>query len=166
MSTIQKPRSLSASGLSPSDARAVLATARRLQRAAQSGSMDQLLRGKKLGLLCAEPGGAEAALFRHAAETLGAHVAEIPPSLSESSSANDVTHTARLLGRLYDAVECQGMTPTLVHRIACEAGVPVYDGIASLVHPTALLTEQLDGDAPPADKRRLVVQAVLLSTIA
>ncbi|MBA2724094.1 MAG: ornithine carbamoyltransferase, partial [Methylibium sp.] len=51
--------------------------------------------------------------------------------------------------------------------VSADAGVPVYDGLATPRHPTAKLADLLDGDAAAsADKRRFVLQAVLLSTIA
>ena len=152
--------------MSPRDVTAVLASARTLQRAAGAGKVQPLLRGKNLGLLCDANEDGDAALFRRAAVELGAHVAHIRPSLSELSTPQEVQHTARLLGRLYDAVECQGMAPALVQQVGSDAGVPVDDGIASRNHPTAHLAELLDGDASPADNRRFVLQAVLLNTIA
>ena len=105
-------------------------------------------------------------LFRRAALELGAHVAHIRPSLNGLSTPHEVQHTASMLGRLYDAVECQGMAADLVHQMGVDAGVPVYDGVASKRHPTARLVDLLDGDASARDKRRFVLQAVLLSTIA
>ena len=75
-------------------------------------------------------------------------------------------HTARMLGRLYDAVECQGIAPGVVRQPGNDAGVPGYDGIASQHHPTAKLADLLGSDTPPVDNRRFVLQAVLLSTIA
>lgn len=152
--------------MSPRDVTAVLASARTLQRAAGAGKVQPLLRGKNLGLLCQTDDGGDAALFRRAAAELGAHVAHIRPSLSELSTPQEVQHTARVLGRLYDAVECQGMAPALVQQVGNDAGVPVYDGIASQDHPTALLAELLGGHTSPADNRCFVLQAVLLSTIA
>jgi ornithine carbamoyltransferase len=151
--------------MSPHDVSTVLASARTLRRAALAGATQPLLRGKNFALLC-EADDTEAALFRDAAAELGAHVAQIRPSLSELSTSNDVQHTARMLGRLYDALECQGMPASLVRQVGAGAGVPVYDGIALPGHPTARLAEQLDGDDAPADKRRYVLQAVLLGTLS
>lgn len=161
-----KPRSVLAfDPLSPRDVTAVLANARALQRAAKAGLTQPLLRGKNFGLLCEADDGGEAALFRRAAMDLGAHVAHIRPSRSELSTPQQVQHTARMLGRLYDAVECQGMAPALVQQVSIDAGGPVYDAIASPDHATASLAELLDDGASAADKRRFVLQAVLLSTI-
>ena len=152
--------------IAPRDASFVLDHARALQLAARSGDMRASLRGRKFGLMCEADQSGDAALFRRAAVELGAHVAHIRPSLTGLSTPQDVQHTARMLGRLYDAVECQGIAADLVHQMGIDAGVPVYDGIASQQHPTAKLDGLLDGDSSPLDKRRFVVQAVLLSTVA
>jgi ornithine carbamoyltransferase len=76
-----------------------------------------------------------------------------------------VRHTARILGRLYDAVECQGMAPELVRRVSREAAIPIYGGIACATHPTAALANQLDPQSLPADNRRFVLQALLLGSV-
>ena len=177
--TLSSPDVFAADPIAPRDAALVLDRALALQRAAATGGLPASLRGRKLGLLC-EAGDAgagagagagdgadadDAALFRRAAVELGAHVAHIRPSLTELSTLPDVQRTARMLGRLYDAIECQGMATELVHQVGVEAGVPVYDALASAKHPTARLADLLEGDASPPDKRRFVLQAVLLSTI-
>jgi len=156
----------------------VLDSARTLQRAARDGRTptpqtplqtpplpQTPLRGKNLGLL-SEADDGDAALFRQAATELGAHVAQIRPSLSGLSTPQEVQHTARMLGRLYDAVECQGMAAALVQQVGVAAGVPVYDGIAGQAHPTARLAALLGGDSSAADNRRFVLQAVLLCTMS
>ena len=148
------------------DAALVLDQARSLQRAAAAGDLPASLRGRKLGLLCEADDSDDAALFRRAAVELGALVAHIRPSVTELSTLPDVQRTAYMLGRLYDAVECQGMATDLVHQIGVHASVPIYDGVASQKHPTAKLADLLDGDALNTDKRRFVLQAFLLSTIA
>jgi ornithine carbamoyltransferase len=150
---------------SPFDMVAVLASARSLQHAAAAGAPRPLLRGKMLGLLSDADGSDEAVLFRRAAGELGAHVALIRPSLSTASAPDEIRYTARMLGRLYDAVECEGLAPALVARLSADAGVPVYDALASAAHPTARLAELLGDAAAPADNRRFVLQAVLLTTI-
>lgn len=160
------PSTLRHRSLSPREASAVLAHARALQRAAQAGAGQPLLKGKNLGLLCESIDDPGAVLFRRAAGELGAHVAHIRPTLSASSTPQEVRHTARMLGRLYDAVECQGMPSSLVRQVGADAGVPVYDGIALHNHPTTRLAEQLDAGTAPQDNRRFILQALLLSTIA
>jgi ornithine carbamoyltransferase len=151
--------------LSPHDAEEVLATARMLQRAAGAGRTQPLLRGKHFGLLSESADSAAAELFRAATVELGAQLTHIRPPFTEASPVADVQQCARVLGRLYDVVECEGIAPTLVRRIAGDAGVPVFDAIAGAAHPTARLAADL-GDGTPGDNRRFVLQAVLLSTLA
>ena len=149
------------------DLACVLASARGLQRAAaDAGGVLPLLRGKKLGLLCEDDTSADAQLFRQSAEELGSHVAHVRPSLSELTTALEVRHAANMLGRLYDAVECQDLSPALVREVRKEAGIPVYDGVGLCHHATATLAELHDSSGSAADRRRFVLQAALLQTIA
>lgn len=151
--------------LSPGDLELVLANARLLQRAADPLQRQGLLRGKNLALMCESADGADATLFRRAAVELGAHVSHIRPSLSELSIPEIRRHTARMLGRLYQGIECQGLPSDLVSEVCREAGIPVYDGVASQTHPFARLASLLDGGESQENNRQLILQAVLVSTI-
>lgn len=168
------PTPVTAMRASPADARtrldlpAVLRAAKALHLAERTQApvpAHRLLRGKKLGLLCDSPHDPAAQLFREAAAALGAHVADVRPSLTTASAAQEIHHTARMLGRLYDALECQGMAPALIDAVARDAGVPVFDGIACPDHPTAALAAQVDPALPPEQARRYVLQAILLQTV-
>jgi len=152
---------------SPSPAGAVdalLASARLLQRAEPGSDTERLLRGKNLGLVCDSESGFDAILFRDAAAALGATVSYLRPELAPpgETAGSAPLRAARLLGRLYDGIECQGLAPALVRQLANEAGVPVFDGLATAAHPSARLALELAGDDPAERKRRLIVQAVLL----
>ena len=151
--------------VSPADGSALLASARALRCAAVAGPPSAPLRGKNLGLLCEVDADVDAALLRRAALELGAHVAQIRPSLTELSTHDEVRYTARLLGRLYDAVACQGLPLGLVQQISVEAGVPVFDGIASRSHPSAQLAALLADGVSADDAQRFVLQAMLLSVL-
>ena len=155
----------SLSHLSPGDCELLLANARLLQRAAVLHGTQGLLRGKNLGLMCESADGPDALLFWRAASDLGAHVSHIRPGLSDLSTPAVLQHTARMLGRLYHGIECQGLSPDLVRQMAHEAGVPVYDGVAGAEHPTAVLAAVLGGDESAEQNRQVILQAVLVSTL-
>lgn len=159
---IQNPRLLDR--LQPRELNALLTTARRIQHAARSGSTQSPLRGKFFGIL-GDGNDADAALFEQAVTELGGSVARIRSNFADPHDVKDFAHAARILGRLYDAVECQGVARALVDQIADVAGVPVFNGISSAAHPTAKLARQLGGDGSESDHRRHVLQAVLLSTM-
>jgi ornithine carbamoyltransferase len=156
--------SVSIEPLSTRDADLLLTCARTLQRSGDAGQK-QSLRGKNLGLLCESDDSEEALRFRRAATDLGARVAHIRPELSLSSSDSDIVKTGRMLGRLYDGIECIGVDAAIVKRLGAAANVPVYDGIASRNHPTAKLAGQLGPAHAFDESHRFMVQAVLLSTL-
>ncbi|MDH6169148.1 ornithine carbamoyltransferase [Variovorax boronicumulans] len=152
--------------LSPLKVTSLLCRARLLQHAALEGNTPRLLRGKNLGLLCDTPPDEAQALFLRAAEELGARVAVMRSGMSLLDAPQEVQHTARMLGRLYDAVECQGLDPGLVLCIGQHAGIPVFDGAATKGHSADRLAELLGDRTPLADNRRFVLQALLLEAIA
>ncbi|WP_372526002.1 ornithine carbamoyltransferase subunit F [Piscinibacter sp.] len=129
--------------LSRRDVQALLTTAEGLKRAADAGDPHRLLRGKNLALLCDAQTDERCEVFNRAATELGAHVARIRPSDSRVEGRGVVPETARVLGRLYDAIECEGMAPALVEDVERDAGVPVYNGLCSDAHPTRVLADLL-----------------------
>ena len=159
-----KHRSNDLAALSAQQTSALLACARGL-RESPSATTERALRGRNLCLLSVPRDHPGAAQLLQAATALGAHVAHVPSSLSEYSSADEVQHTARLLGRLYDGVACAGLPSELVRRIAQVADVPVFDGVGGPDHPLTRLAGELGGDAPAQDNQRLVIQAMLLCTL-
>ena len=124
-----------------------------------------LLRGKNVALLCASPDDLDALLFQRAASELGAHVSHIRPDLSEPSSSPVFRHTAQMLGRLYQAVECKASgrasSPISAASPASRCTTPWPAAAIPSPHWPTLL----DGGADEERNRRLIVQAVLVSTI-
>ncbi|KQV60305.1 hypothetical protein ASC95_02215 [Pelomonas sp. Root1217] len=148
----------------PLDAAAVLRQARVFMRL-QAPEM-KLLTGRRLALMSPHPGDDEGSEFAQAATALGAHVSFVQPGLDEHSSPWRVDATARMLSRLYDAVECQHLPAALTGRIARSADIPVFAGLATAGHPTAVLAQALDGDIVWAVKRRKILQAALVVSLA
>jgi ornithine carbamoyltransferase len=168
MDSTQLPNLVAAEKMSPRELATLVDDARALQRSAEAGAMQPLLRGRRFGLLDAtgDAGKDDIALFDRAAIELGAQVAHIGPYLTELSAPREVDDTAHVLGRLYDAVVCQGMAPALVQRLSAEAGIPVYDGIASPSHPLAEAADLLGFAISAVDKRRFLLQALLVRSMA
>ena len=152
--------------LAPALVSAVLERARALSVGANQGKPVVCLKGKNIALLACNGDVDAAARFCAAAAELGAQVAHVKCELSESSPAAEIADTARLLGRLYDAVECQGLPERVVRLVSKEAGIPVFDGIACAHHPSAALAASLDTTLAPEQRRRLVIQALLVDATA
>ena len=151
------------------DERALVATARALKRAARGGHPSTALRGKNIALLCAEPDCACAQEFLEAASALGARVARIAPEAAWLTDTADTTNeTSRMLGRLYDAIDCEATPSSFAQRLHQQVGVPIYQGLGRCDHPVAQLVGELSEPGVPAEPcdRRYLVQAVLVETIA
>ena len=144
--------------------RRLVAVARALADAEKAGSRDQPLRGKKIALWAAAPGPA-VALFIAAVEQLGATTSQISDRMLAVHDESEMQRVARVLDRLYDAVECQGASAATVRRLSELATVPVFDGIACDSHRTAALAAQLADCGSAADARRWILQAAILQTM-
>jgi ornithine carbamoyltransferase len=147
------------------DSAVVLAYARMLQREALKGRRQLRLRGKNIGVIGDRDGDPAARRFSEAAEELGATVAQLRPFASGATAPTDLQRTARLLGRLYDAIEWPAVPTGVLQHVQAAAGIPVFDGLAAPSHPTARLADLLGGEASMTDRRRFVLQAVLLAAI-
>jgi ornithine carbamoyltransferase len=147
------------------DAAMVLAAARDLHRAAFAHAMPPLLAGKHLCVLGPTIDGHDAHAFIDAARELAAQVSVLHPDQLALRTPAEVKRCAGLLGRLYDAVECQGVTADLVRDLREAADIPVYDAIAGDGHATAVLADRLEIDAPAALCRRRVLQAMLVGSL-
>jgi len=81
--------------------------------------------------------------FEVAAFDQGAHVTYIGPTGSQIGHKETMKDTARVLGRMYDAIEYRGYGQAVVDELAAHAGVPVYNGLTDDYHPTQMLADVL-----------------------
>src|SRR5512141_2519652 len=73
--------------------------------------------------------------FEVAAYDQGAHVTYLGPSGSHVGKKESVKDTARVLGRVYDAIEFRGFHQADVEALATWSGGPVYNGLTDEDHP-------------------------------
>lgn len=71
----------------------------------------------------------------------GAHVTFLGPSGSHIGHKESMKDTARVLGRMYDAIEYRGFNQSVVEDLGKFAGVPVYNGLTDQTHPTQTLAD-------------------------
>lgn len=162
-------RHLLLSSLDAAYASSLVEAARALKHAAAGGAgQAPSLRGKNIALLCPDADSADAQRFQAAAGALGARVACIVPQPNWVNGENAVdASTAWLLGRLYDAVGCEGTPAGFAASLQAQVALPVYDGLARADHPVfELLPSVADPQqAPGDDDRRALLQAVLLGSL-
>lgn len=134
------PRHLgSLDALTSRDLAALLQTAASLKAAAATGQPQQPLRGKNIAVMCESHDAHGLQHFSDAASALGAQVAHIRPSRSRIGQPGESPETAQLLGRLYDAIDCEGLPASVVRGLEREVGRPVFDGLGDPAHPLRVL---------------------------
>jgi ornithine carbamoyltransferase len=123
-----------------------------LKRARKGSNERQRLQGKKIALVFEKTSTRTRCAFEAAAYDQGAHVTYLDPSGSQLGKKESIRDTARVLGRMYDAIEYRGFEQAKVEELAKFAGVPVWNGLTNEFHPTQaladLLTMQEHSDQP------------------
>lgn len=123
--------------------RLLLDLARDLKRAKYAGTEVQRLRGKNIALIFEKTSTRTRCAFEVAAYDQGAHVTFLDPGSSQIGHKESVKDTARVLGRMYDAIEYRGSAQSVVEELAAYAGVPVFNGLTDEFHPTQMLADLL-----------------------
>jgi ornithine carbamoyltransferase len=114
-----------------------------LKAAKRAGTEEQKLVGREIALIFEKDSTRTRCAFEVAAFDQGAHVTFIGPSGSHMGHKETVKDTARVLGRMYDAIEYRGFGEAVADELARWAGVPVYNGLTDEWHPTQMLADFL-----------------------
>ena len=114
-----------------------------LKKAKYSGTEQQMLRGRNIALIFEKTSTRTRCAFEVAAFDQGAHVTYLGPSGTQIGQKESMKDTARVLGRMYDAIEYRGYGQKIVEELAAYAGVPVWNGLTDEFHPTQILADFL-----------------------
>lgn len=123
--------------------RFLLDLARDLKHAKYAGTEQQKLKGKNIALIFEKTSTRTRCAFEVAAYDQGAHVTYIDPTSSQIGHKESMKDTARVLGRMYDAIQYRGYKQSVVQELADYAGVPVFNGLTDEFHPTQMLADVL-----------------------
>jgi ornithine carbamoyltransferase len=121
----------------------LLDLSRDLKRAKYAGTEQQHLKGKNIALIFEKTSTRTRCAFEVAAYDQGANVTYIDPTSSQIGHKETMKDTARVLGRMYDAIEYRGFKQEIVEELAKFAGVPVFNGLTDEYHPTQMLADVL-----------------------
>jgi ornithine carbamoyltransferase len=128
---------------SPEEITYLIEFAAELKAAKNEGREEQKLVGKEIALIFEKDSTRTRCAFEVAAYDQGAHVTFIGPSGSHMGHKETVKDTARVLGRMYDAIEYRGFAQETAEELARWAGVPIYNGLTDEWHPTQILADFL-----------------------
>lgn len=112
-----------------------------LKRAKYAGYEVKRLQGKNIALIFAKASTRTRCAFEVAAYDQGANVTYLDPTGSHLGKKESVKDTARVLGRMYDAIEYRGDAQEIVEELAKWSGVPVFNGLTDEFHPTQMCAD-------------------------
>ncbi|MBQ9886668.1 MAG: ornithine carbamoyltransferase [Lachnospiraceae bacterium] len=114
-----------------------------LKKKKRSGVPHKYLEGKNIVLIFEKTSTRTRCSFEVAANDLGMGVTYLDPTVSQIGKKESIEDTARVLGRMYDAIEYRGYGQEIVDTLAKYSGVPVWNGLTNEFHPTQMLADML-----------------------
>lgn len=142
----------------PMEIRYLIDLAKDLKAKKRMGIYNHLLKGKNIVLLFEKSSTRTRCAFEVAALEEGAHVTFLDSSNSQMGKKESLEDTAKVLGRFYDGIEYRGFHQTVVEDLARYSGVPVWNGLTDVDHPTQILADFLTIEehvAKPLNKVKL-----------
>ena len=108
-----------------------------------TGTPHRYLEGKNIVLLFQKTSTRTRCAFEVGAMDLGMGVTYLDPGSSQMGKKESIEDTARVLGRFYDGIEFRGFAQSDVDELGAKAGVPVWNGLTDMWHPTQMLADIL-----------------------
>ena len=127
----------------PAEIVGLLDLAAELKAQRRAGTERQQLVGKQIALIFEKTSTRTRISFEVAINDQGGHATVLDPSATQVGHKESIPDTARVLSRLYDAIEYRGSGHHKVERLAEFADVPVYNGLTDEWHPTQMLADFL-----------------------
>ena len=117
--------------------------AKRLKKEKKEGISHKVFPNKNIVLLFQKDSTRTRCAFETSALDLGMGVTYLGPTGSQMGKKESVKDTARVLGRMYDGIEYRGYFQKEVEMLAEYSGVPIWNGLTELYHPTQILADFL-----------------------
>ena len=144
----------------PEEIRYLLDLAHALKAKKKAGIVNEpLLKGKSVVLLFEKTSTRTRCAFEVGAMDEGAGVTFLDSKSSQMGKKESLEDTAKVLGRFYDGIEYRGYDQKVVEQLAQHAGVPVWNGLTDVDHPTQILADLLTIEehvAKPLNKCKVV----------
>ena len=143
----------------PEEIRYFLDLSHDLKSKKRAGIEGNLLKGKNVVLLFEKTSTRTRCAFEVACLDEGGHVTFLDSSSSQMGKKESLEDSAKVLGRFYDGIEYRGYKQTVVEDLARFAGVPVWNGLTDVDHPTQILADLLTIEehiAKPLNKVKVV----------
>lgn len=127
----------------PEEIRYLLNLSKDLKDKKRQGIVNYLLKGKNVVLLFEKTSTRTRCAFEVACLDEGAHVTFLDSNSSQMGKKESLEDTAKVLGRFFDGIEYRGFEQKVVEALAKYSGVPVWNGLTDIDHPTQILADML-----------------------
>lgn len=127
----------------PDEIRYLLDLSAELKTARRAGLYGRNLEGKNIALLFEKPSTRTRCAFVAACVDEGAHPEYLGKNDVQFGKKETTKDTARVLGRMFDGIQFRGFAHKTVLDLAQWSGVPVWNGLTDLHHPTQALADVL-----------------------
>ena len=127
----------------PEEIRYMLDLARDLKAKKRAGIRTEAHRGKNIVLLFEKTSTRTRCSFEVACHDEGGHVTFLDAKSSQMGKKESLEDTAKVLGRFFDGIEYRGYEQSVVEDLAKYSGVPVWNGLTDVDHPTQILADML-----------------------
>lgn len=114
-----------------------------LKRLKRAGIYPKRLAGKNIALIFEKPSTRTRCAFVTAGNDEGAHCEYLGKGDIQMGKKESVADTARVLGRMFDAIEFRGFSQKVCEDLVRFSGVPVWNGLTDEDHPTQALADLL-----------------------
>ncbi len=121
----------------------LLQLAKKEKENSKSGKVEQRFLGKNLAMLFEKRSTRTRCAFETAFGEEGGNPVFLSSDDIQLGEKESVEDTARVFGRMFDAIEFRGFKQETVELLAKYSGVPVYNGLTDLYHPTQILADFL-----------------------
>ena len=127
----------------PAELDELLVLAAELKSQRRAGTETPRLLGRQVALIFEKTSTRTRISFEVAVRDQGGHVTLLDPAGSQMGHKESIADTARVLARVFDAIEYRGSSHDAVEQLAHYADVPVYNGLTDDWHPTQMLADFL-----------------------
>jgi ornithine carbamoyltransferase len=125
----------------PDEVRHVLDLSHRVKKERKGGKRPLRFQGSTLALLFEKRSTRTRCAFETAFGEEGGHPVFLSTADIHLGTKEALEDTARVLGRMFDAIQFRGFKQATVESLAKWSGVPVYNGLTDEWHPTQVLAD-------------------------
>ncbi|MDR2052074.1 MAG: ornithine carbamoyltransferase [Treponema sp.] len=126
---------------SKTEIRFLLDSAKQLKAEAKKGGGHQRFLGKTLAMIFEKRSTRTRCAFETAFGEEGGHPVFLSSTDTQFGAKESLEDTARVLGRMFSAIQFRGFKQSTVETLAEYSGVPVYNGLTDSFHPTQALAD-------------------------